>query len=111
MPFYAFECDKDLDGCGFVFEVQYEMSQISEVIVSCPECNKSECVHQNWSGQTSFGPDKTLGSQADRNNNEFSTEYKEHLLKESNRYPQTHYEGKLPKGGRILKRNEKGDLI
>lgn len=111
MPLYAFECYKDLGGCGFVFEVTYAMDEISEVIVACPKCNKSECVHQDYSGQTTFGPNKTLGSLADRNNSKFSSDYKEHLNKDHNKYPDTHYDGIMPKGGRVLKRNEKGDLI
>ena len=101
----------DLGGCGFVFEEKYQMDEISQLIVSCPACNKSECVHQNWSGQTAFGPNKTLGSQADKNNSEFSDDYKAFLHKKDNRYPDTHYDGIVPKGGRKLKRNEKGDLI
>ena len=108
---YEFVCDTELNGCGFVFEETYDMSEISEVKQACPSCNKKKPVHQVWDSQTAFGPDKTLGSQADKNNSKFSNDYKEYLNKKGNRYPDSHYVGKVPKGGRILKRNEKGDLI
>ena len=111
MPQYSFVCDEDLGGCSLVFEESYEMNEISDIKQSCPLCNKRKPVHQLWGGQTVFGFDKTLGSQADRNNKEFSDDYKEFLHKKDNRYPDTHYDGKLPKKGRVLKRNEKGDLI
>jgi hypothetical protein len=109
VPTYQFICDDSLGGCGYIFEEEHSMSEIDDVKSVCSECNKVEFIHQVWNGISSFGPNKTLGSMADKNNRDFSAEYKEHLDKKHQKKPD--YSGSLPDGAKKLKRNEKGDLI
>jgi hypothetical protein len=85
MPTYAFICNPELDGCNQHYDVEVPMSKISEYKAKCPKCKKSVS-YQDFSGQSTFGPNKTLGSLADKNNDRMSDDEKKFLNLKNNAY-------------------------
>ncbi len=95
MPTYAFICDK----CPHRYELDMMMSEIGSYKPKCPLCKKK--ARQDYSNVSVFGPNKTLGSLADKNTSIMSEEQKKHIYDKNNEYKKKPYTGPMPEGGYI----------
>ena len=76
------------------------MSAIYNYKAKCPQCNKTVS-YQDFSGVSVFGPDKTVGSIADKNTDRMSEEQKKYIHDKNNEYRKKPYTGPMPEGGFI----------
>lgn len=81
MPQYQFECRREYDGCGFVFDIFCGMDEISEKTenIECPECHSKTAVFRDWGIGCAPSTFTTLGMLADRQAAKLSKEEKQHL--------------------------------
>lgn len=80
MPVYCFECDK----CGTKFEKK--MSFESYKIPKCINCKSKTFRDYLSEDNVIIRPQNTLGSQADKNSDKFSDDYKKYLNEKHNAY-------------------------
>lgn len=105
---YDFECYEDEDGCGSQFEITCSMSEISQLKPKCPVCHKEKPVHRFWGNVYCFGPNKTLGSLADKNSKGMSSDQKHYLNQKNNAYRYKEFQGALPEGAKKFERDSDG---
>lgn len=86
---YIFLCQK----CNNSFEISKSINEISGFKPECPECSSID-TYRDYGAETKnfFGPQKTLGSFADKRNNKLSNEAKQSLLNKNKD------KGQLPDG-------------
>lgn len=82
MPKYCFNCEK----CGLSFEMS--MSIEKYCIPDCPDCAGNTTRDYRKEDISFFGPIKTLGSLADKNDARLSRDEKTHIKKINNEYKQ-----------------------
>jgi len=111
MPTYQFICDTEKSGCGSLWELEASMSEISDIKPSCPQCKKRKPVHQDFSTINVFGPDKTLGSLADKNTNKMSIDEKAIIHAKNTAHLNQPYTGPLPEGAKTYKKTLTGERI
>ncbi len=95
---YDFCCEN----CARVFDIVCSIDEVSSQKPKCPNC-KSGNTNRNWSSVTLFGPNKTLGSLADKNTKDMSQDYKDLALLKQNEYRLKKFTGKLPDGAKLTR--------
>lgn len=112
MPTYQFECRKANAGCGHIFTEFCTIAELDTLEPRCPGCKKRKSVFRDYNvRQFAFGPNKTVGSLADKNAREFSSDMKKHLTEKNSEYKKQEFVGKLPEGGSTYKRDGDGNRI
>ena len=87
MPIYNILCEPIKEGCGHKFELESLMKDLDTKfdLLICPECGLHSSLRQVYSPPIAHIP-HTLGSLADKNSGEFSSDLKEHLTIENTKY-------------------------
>lgn len=97
---YIFQCQS----CNNNFEINKSIHEISGFKPSCPECSSND-TYRDYSAENKnfFGPQKTLGSFADKN--KMSSEAQQSLLNKNKE------KGQLPDGMSRFERDGSGNII
>ena len=114
MPIYIFECDKDLGGCGNIFDVEAFMSDAPTLKPTCKACRKRKPVIRNYKLQTVTIFDsspKTLAAQAERNTSRTSLDEQHSINQKNTEYKRQPFSGSLPEGGSLLPRDSDNQRI
>lgn len=92
---YDFECED----CSSQFEIECTMDEIVGLKPPCPKCETSN-TNRVWTPCNMFGPNKTLGSLAEKNTKAMSLDARDHLLLKQNEYRLKPFQGHLPDGAK-----------
>lgn len=112
MPTYQYECRTQNMGCGHIFDINCSISELNSLEPRCPECRKKKSVFRDYNVRIfTFGPDKTLGSLADKNSSRMSSDQKNFLTKKHNEYKSQEFQGKLPDKASTYQRDANGKRI
>ena len=111
---YTYECDVDKGGCSKILTFNQERATYKPK-KRCPHCqSKKHTLIRRLdldlgSAQVKLADSEItkLGHLAARNNEKFSDDYKQHLIKKNNSYKENTLEPKLPSGMTHIKRPEK----
>jgi len=108
MPTYTFICDKEKNGCGYIFELFMLMCDYSP-IQQCPKCKRLQSVRRDFIKDTprtnvKLSDDEiTLGHLAQRNTERLSNDEKAELNRKHNAYKTSQPKKPLPNGMSYMK--------
>lgn len=101
MPIYQYECKS----CSHQLE---EFQKVDDpVLEKCPSCNKKKLIRVITGGLGFFCSNRTLGIIADKNNDQFSDDFKNHLSEKTKTVKTDTLSKKLGQGASIMEKPKK----